>query len=204
MPRFNLHKNKYVVFTMFQKYVVCQQKSRLGWCKVLITFATIKNLISIFTCSRKWLKYFISFPHHRHVSPFLPKTALQNYITIQMSMESKWLFKKFWTNTYTQTRIKKLNPCMATFLTWYPIAKLFSWIRIFLICHNNNFGTYCIDVRVVTCFDTDLWLGHSRFSYLAIVQTHAYEVSSQMICKIFLHGFIQYVSKRSISTDIKT
>ena len=83
---------------------------------------------------------------------------------------------------------------MATFLTWYPIPKTFYGIRIFLVSNNNNFGTYCIDVRVVTCFDTDLWLGHSGFSYLAIVQAHAQEVSSQMICKIFffLHGFIPF------------
>ena len=97
--------------------------------------------------------------------------------------------------THIHMHIKKLNPCMATFLTWYPIAKTFYRIKTFSISlkRKNNFGTYCIDVRVVTCFDTDLWLGHSDFSYLAIVQAHVHEVSSQMICKIFFSYYIWFI-----------
>ena len=35
------------------------------------------------------------------------------------------------TLTYIHIRIQKLNPCMATFLTWYPIAKTFYRIKTF-------------------------------------------------------------------------
>ena len=142
-------------------------------------------------CSRKWLKYFLVFQHsHNHLwleLLFIPKMLDKPTYQFKCQWHLNRCSKNFWTNTYILTHAhNKIKSLYGHFLDMISDCKTFQGIRVFLICHNNNFGTYCIDVRVVTCFDTDLWLGHSSFSYLAIVQAHAHEVSSQMICSSFI------------------
>ena len=99
------------------------------------------------------------------------------------------------TLTYIHIRIQKLNPCMATFLTWYPIAKTFYRIKPFSSPCNERITLELIVLTsellhaLMQTFD---WVIAALAIWPSSKLTHMRSAVKWFVAFSFLHGFIPY------------
>ena len=149
-------------------------------------------------CSRKWLKYFLVFQHsHNHLwleLLFIPKMLDKPTYQFKCQWHLNRCSKTFGqTHTYSHMRITKLNPCMATFLTWYPIAKLFEGLESF-----SSATTITLELIVLTSellhalMQTFDWVIAALAIWPSSKLTHMRSAVKWFLAFSFLHGFIPY------------